>query len=354
MDLLILDDVATSVVKWRMYPYFDIAHYILMSTAVRDDTPQSGSANFSRKHPFACWFATMLMCFGGSILSNFVMGEPLFTCFDDHRAILTATAIWYLINYSPFDIVYKFCRVFSIRLIICALKEVQRAKKISVGVAHAYEHYPSSIFTCLLSGILKGAGYLEMRILARLARGVWLPASTEFLHPSFTTEISLLAAVVYYCEHLGMIPLPSNQIFLAVVSVLVYLRVAMLVLGVKDPFAPIQNLTCTIFFGGIVDALKTAVSPVASDVSVGSGPPASPSAISTAAGQTNAPNPAMVAGGPTTTSSSPVGVSGAIKMANSAAGEPSGNQSGSNSPFPGSKNGTMRRGATPLQDKKAV
>ncbi|VDK36487.1 unnamed protein product [Dibothriocephalus latus] len=166
----------------------------------------------------------MLMCFGGSILSNFVMGEPLFTCFDDYRAVLTATAVWYLINYSPFDIVYTLCRVFSIRLIICAFKEVQRAKKISIGVAHAYEHYPSSIFTCLLSGILKGAGYLEMRILARLARGVWLPASTEFLHPSFTTEISLLAAVVYYCEHLGMIPLPSNQVFLLVVGVLVYLR----------------------------------------------------------------------------------------------------------------------------------
>ncbi|KAL7058085.1 hypothetical protein AAHC03_016594 [Spirometra sp. Aus1] len=333
-----------------------------MSTAVRDDTPQSGSANFSRKHPFACWFATMLMCFGGSILSNFVMGEPLFTCFDDHRAVLTATAVWYLINYSPFDIVYKLSRVFSIRLIICAFKEVQRAKKISIGVAHAYEHYPSSIFTCLLSGILKGAGYLEMRILARLARGVWLPASTEFLHPSFTTEISLLAAVVYYCDHLGMIPLPSNQVFLVVVGVLVYLRVAMLVLGVKDPFAPIQNLTCTIFFGGIVDALKTAVSPASSDAAAAataaaSGSPASPSAtpMSAVTGQASTPSPTGVVGGP---SSSPGGVGGGVsaigKMVNSAAGEPNANQSGSSSPFPGSKNGAVRRGASPLPDKKAV
>lgn len=50
----------------------------------------------------------------------------------------------------------------------------------------------------------------------------------------------------------------------------------MLCLGLKDPFAPIQNLTCSIFFGGIVDALREAVthrqkSDDVSDVSGGSG-----------------------------------------------------------------------------------
>ncbi len=45
MDPQILDDVAHSVVKLRMYPFFDIAHYVLMSTAIRDDTPQSGKTS---------------------------------------------------------------------------------------------------------------------------------------------------------------------------------------------------------------------------------------------------------------------------------------------------------------------
>ncbi|VDL61665.1 unnamed protein product [Hymenolepis diminuta] len=265
MDPQIINDLATSVSKWRMYPYFDIAHYILMSTAVREDIPQSGSAAFSRKHPFACWFATMLMCFGGAILGNFVLGEPVFVCFDDHRAILTATIVWYLINYSPFDVVYKVYSLFSVRLLICAMKEVQRAKKISMGVSHAYHDYPHSAVTCILVGLLKGTGYLEMKVFARLVRGVWLPASSEFLHPSFTTKISLLSAIVYYCDLLDLIPLSRNQLFLAVVGVMVYMRVAMLCLGLKDPFAPIQNLICTIFFGGVVDALKAAVTRQKSD-----------------------------------------------------------------------------------------
>ena len=42
----------------------------------------------------------------------------------------------------------------------------------------------------------------------------------------------------------------------------------MLCLGLKDPFAPIQNLICTIFFGGMVDALKAAVTRNKSDDSV--------------------------------------------------------------------------------------
>lgn len=46
MDPQIIDDIATSVSKWRMYPHFDVAHYILMSTAVREDIPQSGRPIF--------------------------------------------------------------------------------------------------------------------------------------------------------------------------------------------------------------------------------------------------------------------------------------------------------------------
>lgn len=42
----------------------------------------------------------------------------------------------------------------------------------------------------------------------------------------------------------------------------------MLCLGLKDPFAPVQNLTCTIFFGGIVDAMKSAITKPTEPVSL--------------------------------------------------------------------------------------
>ncbi|GAA48060.1 trimeric intracellular cation channel type B-A [Clonorchis sinensis] len=224
MDPAIIEDVANSFAKLRMYPYFDVCNYILMSMAVKEDTPQSGSTAFSRRHPFSCWLATMLMCFGGAILSSFICGAPLFVCFDDTRGVLTATVVWYLINYFPFDLVYRLCKFLPFRLIICSLKEVQRARKIAIGVHHGLHQFPESGVTCVLLGLLKGAGYLEMKLFQRLVRGVWLPAATEFLHPTFTTKISLLASVAYYMRHWDVIPLSENQLFLAVAAIFVYLR----------------------------------------------------------------------------------------------------------------------------------
>ncbi|KAF8567236.1 hypothetical protein P879_05454 [Paragonimus westermani] len=342
MDPVIFEDVANSLSKLRMYPYFDVCHFVLMSIAVKEDTPQSGSTNFSRRHPFSCWLATMLMCFGGAILSSFICGAPLLLCFDDTRAVLTATIVWYLINYFPFDLIYRICKFLPFRIFICSLKEIQRAKKIVIGVHHGIHQYPNSAFTCILLGLLKGcgsvtirpvsqfvmgvwepwqnpfikinffnslkillceiftvvgriysvdgrlhtllsgAGYYEMKLIQRLVRGVWLPAATEFLHPTFTTKISLLAAVAYYVQNWNWIPLSENLLFLSVAAVFVYLRVTMILLGLKDPFIPFENIVCTVLFGGTVDALKSAFdrSRVSSTTSVSSTPstlPTSPS-----------------------------------------------------------------------------
>lgn len=42
MDSQVLVDIADTVSRIKMYPYFDIAHYALMCMAVREDTPQTG------------------------------------------------------------------------------------------------------------------------------------------------------------------------------------------------------------------------------------------------------------------------------------------------------------------------
>ena len=55
----------------------------------------SGSASFSRKHPLACWVASMLMCFATSIVSNLLVGESLVIPLKNHQELLLATAVWY-------------------------------------------------------------------------------------------------------------------------------------------------------------------------------------------------------------------------------------------------------------------
>ncbi|KAH9498462.1 hypothetical protein Btru_007545 [Bulinus truncatus] len=263
MDPQTFMDIATVITKLKMYPYFDIAHYILMCVAVREDViPQQGqggpSLPFSRKHPFSSWLSSMLICFAGSIIANFLLGEPVITPFKDHQSIITATAVWYLVNYSPFDIIYKLSKLLPVKLIICALKETQRAHKVYHGVLVAAKLYPSSYLIIVIVGTIKGAGSGLMKNFDRLIRGIWIPGSNEILQPSFATKASLVASIIFLCERLNLIAVPHPLIYFGVVLFFVYFKISSVVLGIHDPFVPLENLFCAVFMGGMWDALRRA------------------------------------------------------------------------------------------------
>ncbi|CAL1542358.1 unnamed protein product [Lymnaea stagnalis] len=263
MDPQTYMDIATVVTKLKMYPYFDIAHYILMCIAVRDDVvPQQGQGSpsqpFSRKHPLSSWLSSMLICFAGSIIANFLLGEPVITPFKDHLSILTATAVWYLVNYSPFDLIYKLSKFLPIKLIICILKETQRAHKVYHGVLVAAKLYPSSYLIVVIVGTVKGAGSGVMKNFDRLVRGIWVPGNNEILQPSFATKASLVASIIFLCERLNLIAVPHPLIYFGVVLFFVYFKISSVVLGIHDPFVPLENLFCAIFMGGMWDALRRA------------------------------------------------------------------------------------------------
>ncbi|KAK2168536.1 hypothetical protein LSH36_16g09040 [Paralvinella palmiformis] len=262
MDPQTFMEIANVVTKLKMYPYFDVANYILMSIMVREDNhPQTaGSQLFSRKHPLACWIATMLLCFAGSILGNLLVGEPLILPFKNHQDLLTATAVWYLVNYSPFDLVYKLSKFLPFKLTIACLKEIQRAHKIQHGVQYAMKLYPGSYVIIGIIGVLKGAGYYYMRAFERLVRGLWFPATNEILQPAFVTKGSLAATIIFILEKKGYIDAPHAVIYFGVVIFFIYFRLSSLLLGIHDPFVPFENLFCAIFMGGVVDAMRRALS----------------------------------------------------------------------------------------------
>ncbi|VEL20664.1 unnamed protein product [Protopolystoma xenopodis] len=235
----------------------------------------------------------MLMCFAGSILVDFITGSPIFACFDDHVSLLTATLVWYVTLF--FD------------------------TQVPVALSCVYLH-------C--------AGYCEMKMLERLICGVWLPASTEFLHPTFTTKISAIASVIFYINSMDLIPLPDNQLYLAVALTLVYFRMTMIILGLKDFFVPLENIFCTIAFGGMVDALRVALAGSSKSISnVSSGPPGPGSTDITSTGMPSAGSSMDSANNPISTSNfggaSGLGSSGttSTSLASSARGTP---QSSSN------------------------
>lgn len=85
-----------------------------------------GSIPFSRKHPIACWLSTMMVTFAGGFLAALFLGEPLLEPFRNTQSVLLATAVWYAMFYSPFDIIYKLSKFLPIKIVIAAMKEVYR------------------------------------------------------------------------------------------------------------------------------------------------------------------------------------------------------------------------------------
>ncbi|XP_067677956.1 trimeric intracellular cation channel type 1B.1-like [Haliotis asinina] len=260
MDPKTFMDIATVVTKLKMYPYFDIAHYVLMCCSVREDMPQvTGPQAFSRKHPLSCWFSCMLICFAGSFIANLLLGEPCLTPFKDHKSLITATVVWYLIFYSPFDIVYKIVKFLPFKIVLAMLKETQRAHKVYHGVIHTAKLYPNAYVIIVMIGTIKGAGSGMMKNVDRLVRGIWVPTTNELLQPTFYTKASAVASLVFLLERQGLISVPHPLVYFGVVIFFIYFKLSSIILGIHDPFGPFENLFCAIFMGGIWDAMRRAV-----------------------------------------------------------------------------------------------
>ena len=73
-----------------------------------------------------------------------------------HTTQRTRCAHRYLVNYAPFDCVYRACKIKPVKLIIYTLKEIQRANKVSNGVTWAMTLYPGSYAIVCIIGIVKG------------------------------------------------------------------------------------------------------------------------------------------------------------------------------------------------------
>lgn len=123
-------DIANQVIKLKMFPYFDIAHSLLCALSVKEDLG-AGAHTFSRKHPLACWLSTMLVVFAGGMVANGLLGEPILAPLKNTPQLLVATACWYIVFYTPFDIGYKVAKFLPIKLVASAMKEIYRAKKVS-------------------------------------------------------------------------------------------------------------------------------------------------------------------------------------------------------------------------------
>ncbi|KAG5332816.1 T38BA protein, partial [Acromyrmex charruanus] len=216
-------DMANQVIKLKMFPYFDIAHCVLVAAHVRDDLG-TGAQAFSRKHPLSCWLSTMLSVFASSMLCNGLLGEPILAPLKNTPQVVVATIVW--------------------------------CKKVYDGVTHAGKLYPNAYLIMILIGTFKGNGAEFTKLFERLIRGVWTPTAMEFMQPSFPTKASMVASIIFVLDKkTDLISAPHALVYFGIVIFFVYFKLSSILLGIHDPFVPFENLFCALFLGGIWDSL---------------------------------------------------------------------------------------------------
>lgn len=192
-------------------------------------------------------------------------GEPVIAPFKDIRAIFLATAVWYLIFYSPFDLTYKICKLLPFYCVLGVAKELTRVKKVHDGVVHAQHAYPdsSAMLIWIIIGTAKGAGSGIIRFVERFMRGTWNPGSHELLLPTFQTKASIIGALVFSLEgRTEYLTQPHSLVYAGVAIFFVWSKLIYLIFHLVDPMLPLENLFCAIFMGGIWDAFSRALSSV--------------------------------------------------------------------------------------------
>lgn len=230
-----------------MFPFFDMAHYVASVMALKE---QRGAVDVSVRSPFACWFSAMLCCFGGSVLSSLMLGEPPVAFLAKGTNILLASSVWYLVFYCPEDI---FCRCFAflpLRLLVAGMKEVTRTWKIVAGVAHADSHFEDAWLVMIAVGWARGAGGGLISNFEQLVRGVWKPETNELLKMSYPVKVTLIGAVLFTLQHSQYLPIERhNLMFLYTIFLVVSKVKMMLTRSAASPFAPIESALGYIFFG---------------------------------------------------------------------------------------------------------
>ncbi|XP_054468664.1 trimeric intracellular cation channel type B [Anoplopoma fimbria] len=246
--LLHLDELSHGLANLSMFPYFDIAHYIVSIMALRE---QPGALEVSRVSPLACWFSSMLFCFGGAVLSGIMLAEPVVAPLSNSTSILLASITWYLVFYCPMDLVYCSAALLPLRLVLSAMKEVTRTWKVLGGVIQAHGKFKDSLLVMIANGWAKGAGGGLISNFEQLVRGVWKPETNELLKMSYPTKITLIGAVLFALQQTHYLPLQTHHLMLIYTVFTVVNKSRMMLTGSSaSPFAVIESAVYKTLFTG--------------------------------------------------------------------------------------------------------
>ncbi|XP_056110616.1 trimeric intracellular cation channel type B isoform X1 [Rhinichthys klamathensis goyatoka] len=248
--ILNLNELALGLSNLSMFPYFDMAHYIISVMSLREQPGVSLSVSrgtgvlaVSQLSPLACWFSSMLYCFGGAVLSALMMADAPVAPLSNTTNLLIASLMWYLVFYCPLDAVYSLASVWPVRLVLTGMKEVTRTWKVVGGVTQAGRKYKDGLFVMIAVGWAKGAGGGLISNFEQLVRGVWKPETNELLKMSYPTKVTLLGSVLFSLQQCRFLPMQTHHLIFIYTLFIVSNKMRMMMIGSSSyPFSSLESV----------------------------------------------------------------------------------------------------------------
>ncbi|XP_039519900.1 trimeric intracellular cation channel type B isoform X1 [Pimephales promelas] len=249
-EILNLNELALGLSNLSMFPYFDMAHYIISVMSLREQpgvslsvSRHTGVLTVSQLSPLACWFSSMLYCFGGAVLSALMMADAPVAPLSNTTNLLIASLMWYLVFYCPLDAVYSLASVWPIRLVLTGMKEVTRTWKVVGGVTQAGRKYKDGLFVMIAVGWAKGAGGGLISNFEQLVRGIWKPETNELLKMSYPTKVTLLGSVLFSLQQCRFLPMQTHHLIFIYTIFIVTNKMRMMIMGSSSyPFSSLESV----------------------------------------------------------------------------------------------------------------
>jgi len=238
--------------KWLMevdmFPTFFFGHFLIACIIVREDSKDLGP-RWRQQHPFASWLCTLITGLAGLYVANFLFGDPLVDGVKDTPLVVFMTLLWYLMNYSPWDVAYKVALSPPVVIAASLAQEVLRTRFMYLGLQAAVKLYPEAPLVALIGGAVKGNGYGFIKLVERCIRGKWEPKENDILQTTYFGKSAVYGSLTFLLHERGVIKAPIEIVTLGVVGVFVVFRLAILIFKVKDPLLPLETPVTRLLFG---------------------------------------------------------------------------------------------------------
>jgi len=220
---------------FSLYPVFEMIHFLITAAKIRTDYGQE----FAWTRPLASLASVLISCVAGSILTNLLLGIPVAAAFKSETYLLMIIASWAGVFFCPQDIIFKLVQARPVYCLLWCCKEVDRMKKIVVGVDQAAGLHPDNVMVTALCGVLRGAGTSIIRPLVTTMMAsseVTAASSSELTSPSLVTKLCWLAALTWVTViRCPPDQLPATGLYNAWVMIFLAVRLEAL-LGLSDMF----------------------------------------------------------------------------------------------------------------------